>query len=90
MGLHHVFLQWHAAPLIIGNLKMASTLQSSHDCTIIDVDDNCFNSPTRADLCGLLRNSAGAWIMGFYSHIVDHTDIFYAELQAIHHGLSLA
>ncbi|PNY04564.1 hypothetical protein L195_g000988 [Trifolium pratense] len=49
---------------------MASTLQSSHDCTIIDVDDNCLGSPTRADFGGLLCNSAGAWIMGFSSLVI--------------------
>ncbi|PNX55625.1 ribonuclease H, partial [Trifolium pratense] len=50
----------------------------------------CLGTPCRAGFGGVLRNSNGAWISGFSGFIAGSTDILYAELLAIYHGLSLA
>ncbi|PNX74850.1 ribonuclease H [Trifolium pratense] len=56
----------------------------------------CFptlNSSTRDDRAGfggLLRSSAGNWIRGYSDFIPHSSEILYAELTALFHGLSLA
>ncbi|CAJ2677328.1 unnamed protein product [Trifolium pratense] len=63
---------------------------SNMTCIILNVDGSCLGTPCRAGFGGVLRNSNGAWISGFSGFIAGSTDILYAELLAIYHGLSLA
>ncbi|CAJ2650316.1 unnamed protein product [Trifolium pratense] len=63
---------------------------SNRDCIIINVDGSCLDSPIRAGIGGLLRSSAGNWIRGYSDFIPHSSEILYAELTALFHGLSLA
>jgi len=62
----------------------------NHQDHILNVDASCIGSPPRAGYSGVLRNSAGLFISGFYGFIPNSTDILLAELTAIHQGLNLA
>jgi ribonuclease HI len=63
---------------------------SNRDCIIINVDGSCLGSPIRDGFGGLLRSSVGNWIRGYSRYIPYFSDILYAELTALFHGLSLA
>ena len=63
---------------------------SNFDCAILNVDGSCIGTPTRAGFGGLIRNSAGFYLIGFSGFLPSSTDILQAELTAILHGLSIA
>jgi len=54
------------------------------NCTVLNVDGSCLGSPIRAAYGGIFRNSAGLYTSGFSGFIATTTDIFFAELTAIH------
>jgi len=60
------------------------------DCPILNVDDSCIGTPTRAGFGGLIRNNDGFYLNRFSSFIPSSSYILEAELTAIFHGLSIA
>jgi ribonuclease HI len=63
---------------------------SNFDCAILNVDGSCIGSPSRTGFGGLIRNSAGFYLMGFSGSLPSSSDILEAELTAILHGLTIA
>lgn len=63
---------------------------NNFNCTILNVDESCIGSPTKAGFGGLIRNSAGFYLSGFSGFIPSSSDILQAELTAILYGISIA
>jgi len=63
---------------------------NNHLCHILNVDESCIGTPTRAGFGGIIRNSTGFYLSGFSDFISNSTNILLAEISAIHHGLLLA
>jgi len=62
----------------------------NYSCVILNVDGSCMGTSVRADFGGIIRNSAGYCLSGFSGCINVSSDILYAELYAINHGLIFA
>jgi len=60
------------------------------NCIVLNVDGSCLGSPIRAGYGGLIRNSAGLYLLVFSGFIATTTDILFAELTATHRGMLLA
>jgi ribonuclease HI len=56
---------------------------------ILNVDDSSLGNPGVSGFGGLIRNSDGAWVHGFYGNL-GVSNILHAELMAIYKGLLLA
>jgi len=62
---------------------------ANHSGVIFNVDGSCLGSPARNGFGGVLWNGVGIYLSGFSGYIHNISDILYAELFAIYHGLLL-
>jgi ribonuclease HI len=56
---------------------------------ILNVDGSSIGNPGISGFGGLIRNTDGGWVHGFFGNL-GHTNILHAELMAIYKGLLLA
>jgi len=63
---------------------------SSHVCTILNVDDSCIRDPIRSGFGGILRNHSSTHLSSFSGFTNSSKDILFAKLKAIYQGLNLA
>ncbi|RHN59251.1 putative ribonuclease H-like domain-containing protein [Medicago truncatula] len=61
-----------------------------HACSILNVDGSCIGDPIRTGFGGVIRNFSGSYVIGFTGFIDSPNDILFAELTALHHGLTMA
>lgn len=65
-------------------------INGNHSGVILKVDGSSLSTPLRAGFGSVIRNDAGFYLSGFSGYISDSSNILYAELYAIYHGLILA
>jgi len=70
--------------------RMIRWNNDNYGCVVLNVDGSCLGTPIRTGYGGVMRNSAGFFLEGFSGSIATTTDILFAELTAIHRGLSMA
>jgi len=70
--------------------RMVRWNSGNFSCFVLNVDESCLGTLTRAGYGGIIRNSAGLYLSGFSGYIAATTDILFADLTAIHRGLLLA
>jgi ribonuclease HI len=63
---------------------------NNYNCFVLNVDGSCLGTPMRAGYGGIIRNSAGFFLPGFFGFLATTSDILFAELTVIHRGLLLA
>jgi hypothetical protein len=61
-----------------------------HACSILNVDESCIGDPIRTGFGGVIRNFTGSYVTGFSGFINSPNDIMFAELTALHRGLTMA
>ncbi|KAK2455163.1 hypothetical protein QL285_002643 [Trifolium repens] len=59
---------------------------NNYYCFILNVDENCFDSPVRSGFDGLIRNTSGNYLVGFSGFIPESFYILLVELYAIYKG----
>jgi hypothetical protein len=63
---------------------------NNHSCAILNVNEGCLGSPVRSEFGGIIRNTFGHYLAGFFGFIQGSSDILLVELYAIYKGFLLA
>ncbi|KAK9265995.1 hypothetical protein L1049_012495 [Liquidambar formosana] len=82
-------IQHPLRPIYTRTQQLIHCLPSSDPWVTLNIDGSSLGNPGCAGAGGLIRNSVGVWLKGFYHHIGSTTSVC-AELWAIRDGLQLA
>jgi len=95
--LHSIFSQLHISHRAFGSLSSPSSAQTprevcwqhgDNDTLVLNVDGSALTNPGQAGYGGIVHNSGGKFLFGFYGS-VGLSNILHAEIQALLTGITL-